>query len=57
MAAESDFVSIALEAARRSLSPPLVIKRGQPLFYALALDNNLDLTVKPKSPVRGGLCL
>ncbi|MCS3687508.1 hypothetical protein ABIF07_005465 [Bradyrhizobium elkanii] len=53
MAAESDFVSIALEAARRVLSPPLIIKRGQPLFYALALDNNLDLTVKPKFPVRG----
>jgi hypothetical protein len=57
MAAESDFVSIALEAARRSLSPPLVIKRGQPLFYALALDNNLDLTVKAEVSSSGGLCL
>jgi hypothetical protein len=53
MAAESDFVSIALEAAQRILSPPLVIKRGEPLLYAIAVNNYLELTVEPKSPVRG----
>lgn len=30
MTTESDFVSIGLEAARRILLPPLVIKRGHP---------------------------
>ncbi|MGY3388299.1 hypothetical protein ACVWW6_000890 [Bradyrhizobium sp. USDA 3311] len=53
MPAESDFVLIAMDAAQRALSRPLIIRRGQPLLYAIGVDNNLTVTADPKSPVRG----
>jgi hypothetical protein len=42
-----------MDAAHRNLSPPLSIRRGAPLLYAIAVDNNLNLTVTPKAPIRG----
>lgn len=53
MPAESDFVAVALQTAQRTLSPPLTIRRGQPLLYAIGVDNNLTVTADPKTPVRG----
>jgi hypothetical protein len=53
MAQESEFVAIALAAAKRVLAPPLSIKQGQPLLYEVMVDNKLELTVDPKHPVRG----
>jgi hypothetical protein len=53
MASESEFVAIALAAAKRVLSAPLIIEQGRPLLYEIMVDNKLELTVKPKQPVRG----
>ncbi|TYL86296.1 hypothetical protein [Bradyrhizobium cytisi] len=53
MPAESDFVSIALEAAQHVLSKPLIVRRGAPLLYALGVDNTLTVTANPRAPVRG----
>ncbi|MGJ4961585.1 hypothetical protein [Bradyrhizobium sp. HKCCYLRH3061] len=53
MGQESEFVAIALAAAERILSSPLVVKRGQPLLYEVLVDNNLKLTVDPTHPIRG----
>lgn len=53
MAKESPFVDIALNVAREILTPPLSIERAAALLYQVAVDNELRLTVDPKSPRRG----
>jgi hypothetical protein len=53
MAEEDPFVEIAMKAAADILGGNLKIKRGAPLLYNVAVDNNLKLTVKPKEPKRG----
>jgi len=53
MAEESKFVAEALAAAQQVLRPPLSVDRGKALLYAVTVDNNLELTVNPKRPVRG----
>jgi hypothetical protein len=53
VAKESEFVDLALAAARAVLQPPLSIKRGAALLYEITVDDNLSLTVDPKRPVRG----
>lgn len=53
MAKESSFVDIALSVAREILAPPLSIERAAALLYKVAVDNELRLTVDPKSPRRG----
>lgn len=53
MAKESPFVDIALSVAREILTPPLSIERAAALLYQVAVDNELRLTVDPKSPRRG----
>jgi hypothetical protein len=53
MAEESKFVEMALTAAQQILLPPLSIKRGAALLYEVTVDNDLNLTVNPKRPVRG----
>lgn len=51
--AEDPFVGTALEVARRLLKRPLVVRRGAAIFYELTLNNDLELTVDPRVPVRG----
>jgi hypothetical protein len=51
--AEDPLVGIALAAAEFFLPPPLLIKRGAPLLYTVTVDNRLEVTVKPRNPVRG----
>ena len=53
MAKESDFVKVALAAAKRVLSSRLAVEQGRSLLYEVVVDNKLDLTVDPKRPVRG----
>jgi hypothetical protein len=53
MAEESKFVEVAHAAARRVLGPGLTVERHKALLYEVTVDNNLELTVDPKSPVRG----
>ncbi|MGD0199962.1 MAG: hypothetical protein ABSD27_04340 [Bryobacteraceae bacterium] len=53
MAKESKVVEIAKDAAERFLAPPLSIRRGEALLYQVTVDNELNLTVDPKRPVRG----
>lgn len=53
MAKESPFVDIALSVAREILAPPLSMERAAALLYQVAVDNELRLTVDPKSPRRG----
>lgn len=53
MATESPFVAIALESAREVLKPPFVVQRGAALLYQVTVDNQLNLTVDPKRPMRG----
>ncbi len=53
MAAESPFVKAAKEVASQLLQSPLYIEQGAALIYQLAVDNQLNLTVNLKRPVRG----
>lgn len=53
MAVESPFVKVAKEVASQLLQPPLYIEQGAALLYQLAVDNQLNLTVNLKRPVRG----
>ena len=53
MAAESAFVAVAIEVARKVLKPPLSIHRASALLYEVTVDNNLSLTVDVKAPRRG----
>lgn len=53
MAKESPFVDIALNVAREILTPPLSIARSAALLYQVTVDNDLRLTVDPRSPRRG----
>ena len=53
MAKESPFVDIALSVAREILAPPLSIERAAALLYQVTVDNDLRLTVNPRSPRRG----
>ncbi|GAA0709850.1 hypothetical protein GCM10009105_10630 [Dokdonella soli] len=53
MAKESPFVDSALELAQSILLPPLSLQRSASLLYQIAVDNELSLTVDPKSPRRG----
>jgi hypothetical protein len=43
---ESEFVEIAMDAAKKILLEPLRIIRGEPLLYQVTVDNELKLTVK-----------
>jgi hypothetical protein len=51
--AEDPFVRIALSAISASLSTPLSVEQGAPLLYEVRVDNNLKITVDPRSPTRG----
>jgi hypothetical protein len=53
MAKESAFVDIALIAAQQVLNPPLSVRRGASLLYEVVVDNNLEIKVDPRKPVRG----
>ena len=53
MAKEDPFVEVAMKAAAEILGGNLSIKSGAPLLYAVTVDNNLELTVRPKAPKRG----
>jgi hypothetical protein len=53
MAIESEFVDVAMKAARKVLAHPLEIHRGASLLYQVTVDNKLNLTVNIKSPTRG----
>lgn len=53
MAAESEFVAVAQEAAESVLRPPLFVQRGAALLYQVTVDNQLSLTVNVKRPARG----
>jgi hypothetical protein len=43
---QSEFVQIAMDAAKKILLEPLRIIRGEPLLYQVTVDNELKLTVK-----------
>jgi len=53
VAAESAFVAVAMEVARKVLEPPLSIHRGASLLYQVTVNNNLSVTVDVKNPRRG----
>ena len=53
MAEEDTFVGIAMKAVGEILGGNLTIRRGSALLYNVSVDNNLELTVKPKGPKRG----
>ena len=53
MANESEFVEVAMKAARSVIAHPLLIHRGAALLYQVTVDNKLNLTVDVKSPRRG----
>jgi hypothetical protein len=53
MAVEDQFLDEAEKAAREILAEPLLVRRGAPLLYQVTVNNLLELTVKPKRPVRG----
>ena len=50
VAAESAFVAVAMNVARRVLPQPLSIHRGAALLYQVTVDNNLSTTVNVKNP-------
>jgi hypothetical protein len=50
---EDQFVREALEAAEEILGPPLVIRRGAALLYRVTVNDQLEVTVNPRRPVRG----
>jgi hypothetical protein len=54
MAAESEFVGLALEVAKKILpSPRYVVSRGAALLYQVTVDNKLALTVNIQKPTKG----
>jgi len=53
VAKESDFVKVALAAAKRVLSSRLAVEQGRSLLYEVVADNKLELGVDPKRPGRG----
>lgn len=53
MAKESAFVDLALDVALDILKTPLSVQRGAPLLYQITVDNQLIVTVDPKTPRRG----
>lgn len=53
MPAESPFVKVAKEVASQLLKPPLYVEQSAALLYQLTVNNQLDLTVDLKRPVRG----
>lgn len=53
MAQESPFVEVAFNAAKRILKPPFSVRRGASLLYEVVVDNQLNIKVDPKRPVRG----
>lgn len=53
MPAESAFVKVAKEVASQLLQSPLYVEQGAALLYQLTVDNQLNLTVDLKRPVRG----
>jgi hypothetical protein len=50
MAKEHVFVAIAQAAAKRVLKPPLSVRRSAALLYQVTVNNELKLTVDPRSP-------
>jgi hypothetical protein len=53
MARENEFVAIAQASAEKVLIPPLSVRRSAALLYQVTVNNELELTVDPKQPVRG----
>lgn len=53
MPAESPFVKVAKEVASQLLQSQLYVEQGAALLYQLTVDNQLNLTVDLKRPVRG----
>jgi hypothetical protein len=53
MAEESKFVAVAFATAQSILVEPLSIQQGKALLYEITVDNNLEITVNPKRPMRG----
>jgi hypothetical protein len=51
--AEDAFVEEALSAAGEILAEPLLIRRGAALLYQVTVNNQLELVIDPKKPVRG----
>ena len=50
---EDPLVARAFTTAAEFLEPPLIIRRGAPLLYAVIVDNTLQVTVNPRKPIRG----
>lgn len=50
---EDKFIEEALKAATEILANPLVIRRGAALLYQVTVNNQLELVVNPKEPIRG----
>jgi hypothetical protein len=50
---ESDFVEKARLAAEEILEPPLRVKRAANLLYQVTVNNRLEVTVSPRTPMRG----
>jgi len=50
---EDQFVAEALAVAQKILKPPFFVRRGTVLLYQVTINNRLELTVTPKTPVRG----
>jgi hypothetical protein len=53
MAAESEFVDVAMKVAQKNLLSPLLVRRGAALLYQVTVDNQLVPTVDARRPVRG----
>ena len=50
---ESEFIAVALDAAREVIGSPLSIVEGASLLYQVTVDNRLAINVNPKKPTRG----
>jgi len=50
---ESEFIAVALGAAREVIGSPLSIVEGASLLYQVTVDNRLAINVNPKKPTRG----
>jgi hypothetical protein len=54
MAAESEFVAVALEVGNRILPhPQYQVEQSAVLLYQITVDNKLEISVDVRSPVRG----
>jgi hypothetical protein len=51
--AEDALVTVAHAAVMSQLKPPLSVRRGAALLYAVTVDNRLVVRVDPRRPVRG----